>query len=111
MKLLYGIVMDGKDIKHDAAVDTLQAIFKRLREKGPDFLEKEEMAVCLTTIGFEDVCKKVGVPWNEGIVRDFKERLNKLDFDLGWMDRKTPPELAPFLVHCARGDISKVHCW
>lgn len=43
------------------AVDSLQAIIKKLRQKGPDFLDKEEMAICLITVGFSDVCKKLGV--------------------------------------------------
>jgi hypothetical protein len=42
-------------------VDSLQAIIKKLRQKGPNFLDKEEMAVCLITVGFPEVCKKVGV--------------------------------------------------
>lgn len=66
------------------------------------------MAVCLITVGFADVCKKLGVGWSQDIQKEFREKLRKLDFDIEWLDRKTPAELAPFLVHCARGDIAKI---
>ena len=86
-----------------------QMIITKFLRKGFDGLALEDLAVGLIVPNFaEDFQKQTGANWTTKYEIKALERLNRANFDLHWMARKTKNIYDFLFVNCIKGDVEKV---